>query len=80
MVIQKCLSLLHDYLGPSKTLEINQSILGTVEARVTCFYRRNEIPPSLIPLADKHHWGELAEIETDSDEEEDTEEKKQVDR
>ena len=24
-----------------------------------CFYRRNEVPASLIPLADKHHWGEV---------------------
>ena len=31
---------------------------GTVEARVMCFYRRADIPPSLIVLADKHHWGE----------------------
>ena len=23
-----------------------------------CFYRRADIPPSLIVLADKHHWGE----------------------
>ena len=23
-----------------------------------CFYRRAEIPSSLIPIADKHHWGE----------------------
>jgi hypothetical protein len=23
-----------------------------------CFYRRADIPPSLVVLADKHHWGE----------------------
>ena len=23
-----------------------------------CFYRRSEIPSSLVPIADKHHWGE----------------------
>ena len=50
-----------------------------MEARVTCFYRRNEIPVSLIPLADKHHWGESADMETDSDDE-DSEEKKKVHR
>ena len=33
--------------------------LGNVEARVICFYRRNEIPANLIPAADKHHWGEV---------------------
>ena len=32
---------------------------GNVEARVMCFYRRNEVPLSLVPLADKHHWGEV---------------------
>ena len=31
---------------------------GNVEARVMCFYRRAEIPSSLVPIADKHHWGE----------------------
>ena len=29
-----------------------------MEARVMCFYRRAEIPSSLVPIADKHHWGE----------------------
>lgn len=33
-----------------------------------CFYRRSELPASLVPLADKHHWGE-AEMEQDSDDE-----------
>ena len=33
-----------------------------------CFYRRPEIPSSLVPLADKHHWGE-ADMEQDSDDE-----------
>merc|ERR1719431_313178 len=34
-----------------------------------CFYRRSEVPSSLVPIADKHHWGE-AEVEQDSDDEE----------
>merc|ERR1719318_466518 len=33
-----------------------------------CFYRRSEIPSSLVPIADKHHWGE-ADMEQDSDDE-----------
>ena len=35
-----------------------------------CFYRRSEIPSSLIPLADKHHWGEVITTDQDSDDEE----------
>lgn len=35
-----------------------------------CFYRRSEIPSSLIPIADKHHWGETAmDMDQDSDDE-----------
>ena len=34
-----------------------------------CFYRRSEIPSSLIPVADKHHWGDVVEMEQDSDDE-----------
>ena len=43
---------------------------GNVEARVMCFYRRSEIPSSLISVADKHHWGDVVEMEQDSDDEE----------
>ena len=35
-----------------------------------CFYRRSEIPASLIPVADKHHWGEVITTDQDSDDEE----------
>ena len=35
-----------------------------------CFYRRSEIPASLIPLADKHHWDEVITTDQDSDDEE----------
>ena len=38
--------------------ELNKTATGNVEARVMCFYRRAEIPSSLVPIADKHHWGE----------------------
>jgi len=48
--------------------ELNKTATGNVEARLMCFYRRAEIPNSLIPLADKHHWGE-ADMEQDSDDE-----------
>jgi len=50
--------------------ELNKTASGNVEARVMCFYRRGEIPSSLIPLADKHHWGDNVEMEQDSDDEE----------
>jgi len=49
--------------------ELNKSANGNVEARVMCFYRRSEIPSSLIPVADKHHWGDVVEMEQDSDDE-----------
>lgn len=48
--------------------ELNKTSTGNVEARVMCFYRRPEIPSSLVPVADKHHWGE-ADMEQDSDDE-----------
>ena len=35
-----------------------------------CFYRRSEIPSSLLPVADKHHWGEVITTDQDSDDEE----------
>jgi len=50
--------------------ELNKTASGNVEARVMCFYRRGEIPSSLVPLADKHHWGDAVEMEQDSDDEE----------
>jgi len=50
--------------------ELNKTATGNVEARVMCFYRRAEIPSSLVPIADKHHWGE-ADMEQDSDDEDD---------
>ncbi len=31
-----------------------QTASGNVEAKVVCFYRRRDIPSSLIQLADKH--------------------------
>ena len=40
---------------------IDVATSGNVEARVMCFYRRSEIPASLVPLADKHHWGEVVD-------------------
>ena len=49
--------------------ELNKSTNGNVEARVMCFYRRSEIPSSLIPLADKHHWGDVVDMDQDSDDE-----------
>ena len=49
---------------------INVTTPGNVEARVMCFYRRSEIPASLVPLADKHHWGEVVDtMDGDSDDE-----------
>lgn len=55
--------------------ELNKTTSGNVEARVMCFYRRGEIPSSLIPLADKHHWGDNVEMEQDSDDEDNPGEK-----
>jgi len=50
--------------------ELNKTATGNVEARVMCFYRRSEIPASLVPLADKHHWGEVVDtMDGDSDDE-----------
>ena len=54
--------------------ELNRTANGNVEARVMCFYRRSEVPASLVAQADKHHWGETdppadADI-VDSDDEE----------
>ena len=40
--------------------ELNKTATGNVEARVMCFYRRAEIPSSLVPIADKHHRGEAS--------------------
>ncbi|XP_022103205.1 metastasis-associated protein MTA3-like isoform X1 [Acanthaster planci] len=34
--------------------ELNKTASGNVEAKVVCFYRRRDIPSSLIQLADKH--------------------------
>jgi metastasis-associated protein MTA len=39
--------------------ELNKTATGGgVEAKVMCFYRRSELPPSVLSQADKHHWGE----------------------
>jgi metastasis-associated protein MTA len=38
--------------------ELNKTSTGAVEARVICFYRRSELPQSLLAQADKHHWGD----------------------
>jgi len=51
--------------------ELNKTATGNVEARVMCFYRRSEVTSSLIPVADKHHWGDSVEMEQDSDDEDD---------
>ncbi|XP_042201813.1 metastasis-associated protein MTA3-like [Callorhinchus milii] len=40
--------------------ELNKTANGNVEAKVVCFYRRRDIPSTLIGLADKHaskFWG-----------------------
>lgn len=34
--------------------ELNKTPSGNVEAKVMCFYRRRDLPSSLIQLADKH--------------------------
>jgi len=52
--------------------ELNKTATGNVEARAMCFYRRSEIPAILLPLADKHHWGDDV-VEQDSDDEGDDE-------
>jgi len=51
--------------------ELNKNSSGNVEARVMCFYRRSEVSSSLIPVADKHHWGDNIDIDPDSDDDED---------
>ena len=38
--------------------ELNKTSTGAVEARVICFYRRQELTASLLAQADKHHWGD----------------------
>jgi len=59
--------------------ELNKTATGNVEARVMCFYRRNEIPTSLIPLADKHHWGDEP-VDQDSDDEDEPPTKEKLER
>ncbi|XP_055519740.1 metastasis-associated protein MTA1-like isoform X3 [Leucoraja erinacea] len=39
--------------------ELNKTANGNVEAKVVCFYRRRDIPSTLIGLADKHASQEL---------------------
>lgn len=34
--------------------ELNKAPSGNVEAKVMCFYRRRDLPISLVQLADKH--------------------------
>ena len=53
---------------------------GNVEAKVMCFYRRSEIPSTLIPLADKHHFGDVVDMEQDSDDESEMTEKESNER
>lgn len=38
--------------------ELNKTASGNVEAKVMCFFRRRDLPPTLIMLADKHQWME----------------------
>ena len=45
-----------------------------------CFYRRSEIPSTLIPLADKHHFGDVVDMEQDSDDESEMTEKESNER
>uniref|UniRef100_A0A4W3JR43 Metastasis-associated protein MTA1 n=1 Tax=Callorhinchus milii TaxID=7868 RepID=A0A4W3JR43_CALMI len=46
--------------------ELNKTANGNVEAKVVCFYRRRDIPSTLIGLADKHAKDLEEEMETDS--------------
>ncbi|XP_058790957.1 metastasis-associated protein MTA3 isoform X2 [Phymastichus coffea] len=38
--------------------ELNKTANGNVEAKVMCFFRRRDLPPTLIMLADKHQLAE----------------------
>ncbi|KAG7200117.1 hypothetical protein KM043_000559 [Ampulex compressa] len=38
--------------------ELNKTASGNVEAKVMCFFRRRDLPSTLIMLADKHQWVE----------------------
>ncbi|XP_076380307.1 metastasis associated 1-like isoform X3 [Megalopta genalis] len=38
--------------------ELNKTASGNVEAKVMCFFRRRDLPSTLIMLADKHQWTE----------------------
>ncbi|XP_011880595.1 PREDICTED: metastasis-associated protein MTA3 isoform X2 [Vollenhovia emeryi] len=38
--------------------ELNKTASGNVEAKVMCFFRRRDLPPTLVMLADKHQWME----------------------
>ncbi|XP_036145307.1 metastasis-associated protein MTA3 isoform X2 [Monomorium pharaonis] len=38
--------------------ELNKTANGNVEAKVMCFFRRRDLPPPLVMLADKHQWVE----------------------
>ncbi|XP_011050863.1 PREDICTED: metastasis-associated protein MTA3 isoform X2 [Acromyrmex echinatior] len=38
--------------------ELNKTANGNVEAKVMCFFRRRDLPTTLVMLADKHQWME----------------------
>ncbi|XP_011265374.1 metastasis-associated protein MTA3 isoform X2 [Camponotus floridanus] len=38
--------------------ELNKTANGNVEAKVMCFFRRRDLPSTLVMLADKHQWME----------------------
>ncbi|XP_050462410.1 metastasis-associated protein MTA3 isoform X3 [Cataglyphis hispanica] len=38
--------------------ELNKTANGNVEAKVMCFFRRRDLPSTLVILADKHQWME----------------------
>ncbi|CAG0922703.1 unnamed protein product [Notodromas monacha] len=50
--------------------ELNKSANGSVEAKVLCFFRRRDIPPPLLILADKHDTGIVAKPVDENGEEE----------
>lgn len=40
--------------------ELNKTADGNVEAKVMCFYRRRDLPPQLVVLADKHQQQQIS--------------------
>ncbi|KAI4484383.1 hypothetical protein M0802_013110 [Mischocyttarus mexicanus] len=53
--------------------ELNKTPNGNVEAKVMCFFRRRDLPSTLIVLADKHQYDDNNNNNNEDEEEEEEE-------